>query len=159
MKSEAITVIEYIESLAEERRDAIKLLRKTIKTNLPKGFKEVIEFGMIAYVVPHSLYPRGYHVNPKLALPFLCIASQKNFIAMYHMGIYGSPKLLEWFVGEYEKAEVGKLDMGKSCVRFKKLDKIPFRLIGELAGKITPEDWIQICEKHLKGRKTEINKR
>jgi uncharacterized protein YdhG (YjbR/CyaY superfamily) len=149
MQSKAATPDEYIDSLPEDRKEAMIKLRKTIKKNLPKGFKEVMSYGMIGYVVPHSIYPAGYHCDPKLPLPFMCIASQKNFIALYHMGIYGDPQLLKWFTDGYAKAVPTKLDMGKSCVRFKKPEHIPYQLIGELTAKITPQDWIAMYEKVL----------
>ena len=120
MISKANTVGEYVDALIPERKAAIEKLRKAIKKNLPKGFKEEIGYGMIGYVVPHSLYPAGYHCNPKLPLPFMNIASQKNFIAVYHMGIYADKKLLDWFTGEYAKSVPGKLDMGKGCIRLKR---------------------------------------
>jgi hypothetical protein len=122
--------------------------------NLPKGFEEQMSYGMLGYVVPHSIYPEGYHCNPKLPLPFMNIASQKNFIALYHMGIYAIPELLEWFTSEYPKHSSQKLDIGKSCIRFKKLDQIPFDLIAELAGKMTVEDWINCYETQIKSRKS-----
>jgi uncharacterized protein YdhG (YjbR/CyaY superfamily) len=150
MQSKAATVDEYITELPAERQKAITELRKTIKKNLPKGFKECMGYGMIGYVVPHSLYPAGYHCNPKDPLPFMNVASQKNFVAVYHMCLYGSPKLLKWFTDEYAKAGVGKLDMGKACIRFKKPENIPYQLIGELASKITVDDWIAVYEKNLK---------
>lgn len=149
MQSKAATPDEYIDSLPEDRKEAMTKLRKTIKKNLPKGFKEVMSYGMIGYVVPHSIYPAGYHCDPKLPLPFMCIASQKNFIALYHMGIYGDPQLLKWFTDDYAKAVPTKLDMGKSCVRFKKPEHIPYQLIGELTAKMTPQDWIAMYEKVL----------
>jgi uncharacterized protein YdhG (YjbR/CyaY superfamily) len=147
MQSKAVTVEEYMKELPEDRKEAMSMLRKEIKKNLPKGFKECMSYGMIGYVVPHSIYPAGYHCNPELPLPFMNIASQKNFIAVYHMGIYANPQLLKWFADEYEKAGVGKPDMGKSCLRFKKPEKIPFRLIGELAKKMTVDEWIAVYEK------------
>lgn len=147
MQSKAVTVEEYIKELPEERKKAINELRKVVKKNLPKGFKECMGYGMIGYVVPHSLYAEGYHCNPELPLPFMNIASQKNFIAVYHMGVYADSKLLNWFKEEYAKAGAGKLDMGKSCIRFKSPDKIPFSLIGKLASKITVEEWITTYEK------------
>lgn len=150
MKYEASSPKEYIEQLPEDRQGAIKELRKVIKKNLPKGFKEEMSYGMIGYVVPHSVYPKGYHVDPSLPLPFINIASQKNFIAVYHSGVYASKKVLEWFVKEFPKHSKLKLDMGKSCIRFKKPDQIPFKLIGELAGKMKVEDWIKIYEKNVK---------
>jgi len=125
-------------------------LRATIKKNLPKGFKETMNYGMIGYVVPHSKYPGGYHVDPKLPLPFINIASQKNFIALYHSGIYADPKIHDWWVKEYPNHAKRKLDMGKSCVRFKKIDDIPYDLIGELCQKISMEDWIATYEKNVK---------
>ena len=150
MQSKAATVDQYIEELSEERKKAIAELRKVVKKNLPKGFKEVMGYGMIGYVIPHSMYPDGYHCNPKDPLPFMNIASQKNFIAIYNMGLYSSPEILKWFTDEYEKAGIGKLDMGKSCIRFKKMDKIPYELIGQLAAKITPKEWIEYYEKTYK---------
>ena len=125
-------------------------LRKVIIQNLQKGFEETISYGMLGYVVPHSIYPAGYHCDTKLPLPFLSIASQKNFIAVYHMGIYADQKLLNWFVEEYPKHSKTKLDMGKSCIRFKKMDQVPVELIGELASKMSVEDWIGIYEREFK---------
>jgi len=150
MQSKATTIDAYLAELPEERQDAIVKLRTVIKKNLPKGFKEVMSYGMIGYVVPHSLYPAGYHCTPELPLPFLNIASQKNFIAVYHMGIYADPALLKWFTDEYTKAATVKLDMGKSCIRFKNPANIPYELIGKLAGKMTPEEWITVYEKNYK---------
>lgn len=150
MQSKAASVQEYVDELPEDRQQAISTLRKTILENLPKGFAEVISYGMIGYVVPHSLYPKGYHCDPKLPLPFINIASQKNFIALHHMGIYFDKDLLDWFVNEYPKHCKTKLDMGKGCVRFKKPEQIPFALIGELASKITVENWIEISENFIK---------
>jgi hypothetical protein len=124
-------------------------LRDVILKNLPKGFAEVMSYGMIGYVVPHKLYPNGYHCNPKLPLPFANIASQKNFIALYHMGVYANPELLKWFTAEYKKRVPSKLDMGKSCIRFKNPEEIPFELIGELMRKMSPKDWIAVYEKNL----------
>ncbi len=150
MQSKATTIQQYLDELPADRRKAITELRKTIKKNLPAGFREGMGYGMAGYVVPHSKYPPGYHCDPKQALPFMGFASQKNFIAVYHMGIYADPKLLKWFTDEYAKIGVGKLDMGKSCIRFKNPEKIPYKLIGELAAKMTPDDWIALYEKNLK---------
>ena len=136
--------------MPEDRRQAFSKLRAVIKKNLPKGFKEEMTYGMIGFVVPHSKYPAGYHCDPKQPLPFMNIASQKNFIAVYHMGVYGDPKLLKWFAEAHAKASAKKLDMGKSCMRYKKPEDIPFELIGELASKITPDEWIAIYEKAIK---------
>ncbi len=150
MQSKATTVEEYIAELPVGRQKAISELRKVIKKNLPKGFKEGMGYGMIGYCVPHSIYPKGYHCTPELPLPFMNIASQKNFIAVYHMGLYSNLKLLQWFTNEYTNAGTGKLDMGKSCIRFKKPENIPYKLIGELCTKITVETWIEIYEKNIK---------
>lgn len=141
---------EYMGTLPEERKPVMTELRKAIIKNLPKGFEEGMSYGMLTYVVPHSIYPAGYHCDPKQALPFLSIASQKNFIAVYHMGIYADQELLNWFVGEFPKHSKAKLDMGKSCIRFKKMDQVPVALIGELASKVSVEDWIETYEKALK---------
>ncbi len=149
MQSKATTVEAYLEELPAERQKPINELRKVILKNLPKGFKEVMGYGMIGYIVPHSIYPAGYHCDPKQPLPFACLASQKNTISFYHMGVYADPKLFKWFTEEYAKAGVGKLDMGKSCIRFKKMDAIPYKLIGELISKVTVDDWISTYEKNL----------
>jgi len=154
MQSTAKTVNDYLEELPEERKVAFSNLRNSILKNLPKGFEEQISYGMLGYVVPHSTYPNGYHCNPKLPLPFINIASQKNFIALYHMGIYANSELLEWFTTEYPKHSSQKLDMGKGCIRFKKMDQIPFDLIAELTRKISVEDWIECYETQLKSRKS-----
>jgi hypothetical protein len=150
MQSQAATPKEYIESLPEGRKPAMTELRKVIAKNIPKGFSEVMGYGMLGYVVPHSLYPSGYHCDPKQPLPFMGLASQKHFVAVYHMGIYADQALLKWFTGEYAKQSKTKLDMGKSCIRFKKPELIPFKLIGELAGKMTAKEWIALYEKVLK---------
>lgn len=150
MTSTAATPDEYIDSLPEERKAAMSELRKVIIKNIPKGFHEEMSYGMIGYVVPHSIYPAGYHCTPKLPLPFLSIASQKNFIAVYNMGMYADEKLLNWFVSEFPKHTTAKLDMGKSCIRFKKPEQIPYKLIGELASKMTVKDWIEVYEKNYK---------
>lgn len=146
MQSTAKNLKEYIESLPDDRRVAIEKLRNSILEKLPKGFEESMGYGMLCYCVPFSIYPNGYHCNPDMPLPFLSLASQKNFIALYHMGIYADPELLNWFVAEYPKHSKVKLDMGKSCIRFKKMDQIPYELIAELLGKITPEKWIEMYE-------------
>ncbi|MEA9415850.1 MULTISPECIES: DUF1801 domain-containing protein [unclassified Flavobacterium] len=150
MQSSATTIEEYLTSLPEERKATFLKLRETILNNLPKGFTEELSYGMLGYLVPHSIYPAGYHCNPKLPLPFINIASQKNFVALYHMGIYAKPELLEWFVSEYPKYSKQKLDMGKSCIRFKKMDDIPFELIAQLVQKMSVEDWINCYESEFK---------
>ncbi|MFL6467348.1 MAG: DUF1801 domain-containing protein [Pyrinomonadaceae bacterium] len=147
MRSEAKTPAEYLESIPDDRKEAVTKLYKTIKKNLPKGFQEVMGYGMPGWVVPHKLYAGGYHCTPELPLPFISFASQKNFIALYHMGLYSNKKMLEWFQSEWKKATPKKLDMGKSCIRFKKPEDIPFDLIGELATKFTPQQWIEVYSK------------
>ncbi|MGG7036620.1 MAG: DUF1801 domain-containing protein [Flavobacterium sp.] len=150
MQSKALSPEEYLAELPEDRKAAIAKLRKVILDNLPSGFEEVMSYGMLGYVVPHSIYPNGYHCDPKLPLPFISLASQKHYVALYHMGIYSDAKILDWFVAEYAKHCKTKLDMGKCCIRFKKTDDIPYGLVGELAGKILVNDWITIYEKSLK---------
>lgn len=150
MTSSAKSVDEYVANLPEDRKEVISKLRKVIKKNLPKGFQEEINYGMIGYVIPHSIYKPGYHCDPKQPLPFMNIASQKNFVAIYHMGIYADAGLLDWFTEAYAEENIGKLDMGKSCIRFKNFTKLPYDLIGTLAAKITPQQWIEMYEKQLK---------
>ena len=142
MQFKSKTILEYISQLTEDRKEPISKLRNIINQNIDRGFSEEINYGMIGWVVPHSLYPNGYHCDPKLPLPFMSIASQKHFIAIYHMGVYANPKLLEWFISEYPKHSSTKLDMGKSCIRFKKIENIPYNLIGELVTKMSANDWI-----------------
>ena len=150
MQSRAETIEEYLDTLPEDRKAAMTELRNVILKNLPKGFMETMSYGMIGYVVPHTIYPDGYHCDPDLPLPFLSIASQKNFVAVYHMGIYSNKKWLDWFVNEYPKHTDAKLDMGKSCMRFKKMDKIPYKLIGELTKKVSVKEWIEVYENNIK---------
>lgn len=150
MQSSAKTVEEYLNELPVDRKDCLNKLRAVINENLPEGFEERMSYGMIGWVVPHALYPAGYHCTPELPLPFMNIASQKNFVALYNMCIYGSAELKDWFEKEYAAQCKTKLDMGKSCIRFKKLDQIPYKLIGELAAKITPQEWIRIYESSFK---------
>ena len=149
MQSQSKTPKEYMSELPAERVAAFTKLRDTILKNIPKGFEEGMGYGMIGYVVPHKLFPAGYHCDPKIPLPFISIASQKNYIALHHMGIYANPKLLDWFVAEYPKYSKTKLDMGKGCIRFKKMDQIPYELIAELVKKMTPKDWMSIYEKNI----------
>lgn len=150
MQSTAKTPAEYVNSLPEERKIVIENIRKTVLDNLPKGFEETMSYGMLGYVVPHSVYPDGYHCDPKTPLPFISVASQKNFIAFYHMGIYADENLLNWFVAQYPKHCKTKLDMGKSCIRFKKMNDIPLELLGQLVTKMSVQDWISLYEKNLK---------
>lgn len=146
MTSKATTPQQYLDELPEDRREAVNQLRQVILKNLPKGFEETMGYGMLGYVVPHSLYPAGYHCNPKLPLPFANLASQKNSINFYHMGLYASPELMAWFQEEYAKHSKAKPDMGKSCIRFKKPEHIPYELIGQLMKKLTVKDWINTYE-------------
>ena len=146
MQSKTKTVKEYIESLPDDRKQIISDMRKVILKNLPMGFEETMQYGMISYVVPHKIYPSGYHCNPNDALPFISLASQKNHIALYHMAVYQGA-LHDWFLGAWKKATDKKLDMGKACIRFKKPEEVPLKLIGELSGKVTPKQWIYMYEK------------
>ena len=148
--AKAQTVEDYFKALPEERRGQMEALRDTIRANLPGGFEEVINYGQPSWVVPHSLYEAGYHVNPDLPLPFLSIASQKSHIGVYHMGIYASSSLMDWFMGEYPKHCKTRLDMGKSCIRFKKVAELPHDLIGELCGKMSAREWIQLYEEQIR---------
>ena len=143
-------VQQYIDQLEGTRKPEFLELRKIIVDNLPKGFEETIGYGMIGYVVPHSIYPAGYHCTPKLPLPFLNLVMRKDIITFYHMGLYSDEKLLVWFKDEYSKFTSLKLDMGKSCVRFKKSGDIPYALIGALMQKVSVEDWVLIYEEKLK---------
>ena len=150
MTIKAPTIAEYVQHIPEDRQQVFEKLLSILRENLPHGFEECLSYGMPAFSVPHSLYPQGYHVSPQVALPFISIASQKNFIAFYHMGLYATPELNSWWQEEYPKYSKRKLDMGKSCVRLKKMDDIPFELIQELAQKVSPEEWIATYEKQLK---------
>ncbi len=142
---------DYIQQIPEDRQAPMAKLREVINANIPQGFEETMSYSMIGWVVPHSIYPGGYHVDPKLPLPFLSIASQKNFIGLYHMGIYADPDLHRWFQDEYAKRVPTKLDMGKSCVRLKKPQQLPYELIGETVRKMSVQQWIELYEKNLKG--------
>ena len=150
MQYKASSPEEYIKLLPEERKEPVKKLRQIILDNLPKGMEEQMSYGMLGFVIPHSIYPNGYHCDPKLPLPFMNLASQKNFIALYHMGMYAKNDLLVWFTEEYDKKCNYKLDMGKSCVRFKKMDDTPYDLIAELVQKMSTKEWISIYENQIK---------
>ena len=150
MQSKATSPEQYINELPKDRKEVIKKLRKTILEKIPSGFEEQMSYGMLGYVVPHNIYPDGYHCSPELPLPFMNVASQKNFVALYHSGIYASKELHDWFVGEYPKYVKTKLDMGKSCIRFKKLETIPYELIGEICTMMTVDEWIILYEKNIK---------
>src|SRR5690606_9339374 len=145
---------DYINQVPENQKEAIIQLRKVIQDNIPDGFQETMNYGMIGYVVSHYIFPDGYHCDPKLPLPFASIAAQKNFVAVYHMGVYANPELYQWFVDEHAKRSKKKLDMGKSCIRYKKFEDIPFDLIGELFSKVNPDQWIEVYEaNYIKNKK------
>lgn len=150
MRTEGKTIDEFLQNIPADRAEPFKRLHNVILENLPKGFEAAISYGGLGYVVPHSIYPNGYHCKPTEPLPFAGIASQKHSINFYHMGIYADPKLLEWFIREYPKHCSQKSDMGKSCIRFKKWDEIPYKLIGELTTKMSVKDWINLYESKLK---------
>ncbi len=150
MQYEASSPEDYISQVPEERRATLEKLRQVIKTNLPQGFEEGMIYKMIGYYVPHSVYPDGYHCDPKTPLPFMSFASQKHSVNLYHSGIYAKKELYDWFVEEFPKHSNRKLDMGKSCIRFKHFNEIPFELIGELTQKMTCEEWIEIYESAIK---------
>ncbi len=150
MQSSALTTEQYVNELTDDRKTTINQLRKEISEHLPEGFQECMNYGMIGYVVPHSIYPDGYHCDPKLPLPFLGLASQKNAVSFYHMGLYANKELMDWFIAEYPKHTSAKLDMGKSCIRFKKPEHIPYALIGELVSKMSVRNWIDIYEELYK---------
>ncbi len=149
MTIEAESVEEYYEKVPEERKVSILKLRQLLRDNLPEGFSEVLSYGAPGFVVPHSAYPAGYHCNPEEPLPFVTLMNQQKYIAMYHSGLYVDSKLQSWFEKEYPKYSKHKLDMGKSCVRFKYMDDIPYDLIAELARKITVKEWITMYEKSV----------
>ncbi|MEC3905949.1 DUF1801 domain-containing protein [Tamlana sp. 2201CG12-4] len=153
MQSKATSPQQYLDELPEDRKEPLKKLRQQILDNLPKGIEEAMNYGMLGYVIPHSVYPEGYHCDPKSPLPFMNLASQKNFIAVYSMVIYAKPGVMEWFTSEYAKRCKYKLDMGKSCIRFKKIEDIPYELIGELTSKVDVDEWIEIYETAIKNRK------
>lgn len=143
MRSSATSVGEYLKQAAPAKQPALAELRDTILKNLPPGFEEIISYGMIGYAVPHNIFPQGYHCDPAQPLPFINLAAQKNFIALYHMGLYGSPSLLKWFQEKWSQTTTAKLVMGKSCIRFKKAEDIPYELIGELCSKVTVEEYVK----------------
>jgi hypothetical protein len=150
MQSQAQTVEDYLSELPAERQAAVRTLRDTLRAALPPGFEERMNYGMVGYVVPHSLYPAGYHCDPKAPLPFMGLASQKASVNLYHMGLYADPALLAWFTEAHATASKRKLDMGKSCIRYKKPEDMPLALLAELAGKMTVEAWIALYEGQLK---------
>jgi len=153
MQSQASTPQQYLDALPEDRKVPVEKLRQQILNNLPVGVKEAMNYGMLGYVIPHTVYPDGYHCDPKSPLPFMNLASQKNFVAVYSMVLYAKSEVMDWFTLEYAKRCTYKLDSGKSCIRFKKMDDIPFELIGELTAKVDTEEWISIYESSIKKQK------
>ena len=153
MQYKAVSPEDYINQLPEDRKAPINKLRQVILDNMPKGIEEAMSYGMLGFVVPHSVYPDGYHCSPEFPLPFMNLASQKNFVAVYSMVLYAKKDVMDWFTSEYAKRCKYKLDMGKSCIRFKRMDDIPYDLIGELTAKVSTEDWIQLYEDSYKNRK------
>lgn len=143
-------VQDILASLPEERKEIMEKLIAVFDQHLPQGFEKTLSFGMIGYVVPHSTYPAGYHCKPAEPLPFLSIASQKAAISIYHMGIYADQEILDWFVTQYPLHCKSKLDMGKSCIRFKKMDDIPWDLLTELAQMFTPTSWVKLYESQFR---------
>ncbi len=150
MQSKAVTPQQYLDELPDDRKEPINKLRQQILDNMPKGMEEQMNYGMLGYVIPHSVYPDGYHCDTSLPLPFMNLASQKNFIGVYSMVLYSKKELYDWFTREYAKRCKYKLDMGKSCIRLKKVEDIPFELIGELTAKISAKEWIDIYETSIK---------
>jgi uncharacterized protein YdhG (YjbR/CyaY superfamily) len=153
MQIKADSPDEYISLLPDERKPVIIKLREVINSNIPEGFEETMNYGMIGWVIPHSTYPNGYHADPKQPLPFINISSQKNHVAVYHSGVYSDENLFNWFTSEYKNLVPGKLDMGKSCIRYKKMEVIPYELIGELSGKMSSKKWIELYEDNLHNNK------
>ena len=145
-----LTIESYINLLPKDRKQPMSKLIRVVEENIPIGYDKIMNYRMPSFVIPHSIYPAGYHVTPDLPLPFIGVASQKNHIGFYHMGLYADSKLLDWFISEYPKYCKSKLDMGKSCIRFKKMDNIPYELLAELSKKMTIQDWINIYEKNIK---------
>ena len=145
-----LTIESYINSLPIDRKESVNKIIKVVEGNIPVGYAKIMNYSMPSFVIPHSIYPAGYHVTPDLPLPFIGVASQKNHIGFYHMGLYADSKLLDWFISEYPKYCKSKLDMGKSCIRFKKMDDIPYELLAELSKKMTIQDWIRIYERNIK---------
>ena len=144
------SIKDYTNSLTSDRKTTITQLISVIEQNIPKGFKKVMNYGMPSFVIPHTIYPNGYHCDTALPLPFIGVSNQKSSISLHHMGLYADPELLNWFKSEYPKHSNTKLDMGKSCIRFKKFNEIPYELIGILSNKMTVKNWIDIYEQNIK---------
>ena len=150
MKASGSSVKEILENIPVERKKTFSEIHKTIMDNLPLGFEAGLSYGGLGYIVPHKIYPRGYHCNPKEPLPFAGLANQKHSINFYHLGLYALPELDSWFQNEYLKCCKHKMDRGKSCIRFKHFDDIPLGLIGLLISKISVQEWIRIYEEKTK---------
>jgi len=151
MQSKAATVDEYLAALPSERRAALQAVRKVIQANLGKGFKEGMQYGMIGYCVPHSVYPAGYHCDPKQPLPFASLASQKNHMSFSVMSVYLDPAEERWFKSAWQKSGK-KLDMGKACVRFKRLEDVPLEVVGQTFARTSAAQFIERYEAILGGR-------
>lgn len=150
MKIEAGSVEEYVAGIDSDRQEAYLKLFNTVAENMPKGFAFCMQYGFPSFVVSLEDYPSGYHCTPNTPLPFISVGAQKNFLALYHMGLYANQELLDWFVAEYPKHAKFKLDMGKSCIRFKRISDIPFSLVADLMKKMTAHQWIEIYEHKFK---------
>lgn len=150
MTSNAETVETYLEELEPERRELVEAIRAAIHRGLPPGFEERMIYGMIGWVVPKDTYPAGYHCDPSLPLPFINLGNQKASVNLYHMGLYVIPGLLDWFQNSWREQTSARLDMGKSCVRFKRLDNVPLSLLTELATRVTVEEWVSVYESGIK---------
>ena len=149
MQSKATTVEQYLAELPADRREAIEAVRRVILANLDGGFQEGMQYGMIGYFVPHSIYPSGYHCDPKQPLPFTCLASQKNYMSLYLGCVYGNSALAKWFQNAWAKTGK-KLDMGKSCIRFKKLEDMALDVIGQVIARVTVKNYIAYYEAAIK---------
>jgi hypothetical protein len=149
VQSKATSVAAYLAELPEERRQAIEAVREVIRKNLDAGFEEGMQYGMIGYFVPHSLYPPGYHCNPRQPLPFAALASQKNYMSLYLMSVYSEANQRKQFESAWAKSGK-KLNMGKSCVRFGKLEDVALDAIGEAIGRVSAKGYIEVCERVLK---------
>lgn len=150
MRSDARSVTEYVASLPSDRRKSIEILRKLLRTHLDPVLEEVMQYGMITWVVPHRVYPAGYHCQPTDPLPVVSLASQKNNLALYLMPLYGDPQLSTWFDAAWKKSGY-RLDRGKSCVRFRSLEEIPLDVVAELLKKINVPAWIRLQESQRRG--------
>lgn len=152
MQSKAKTVEEYLAELSPERRASIEAVRKVILSNLDSDCEEGMQYGMIGYFIPHRIYPAGYHCDPRQPLPYACLASQKNYMSLYMMCLYAHTPLAQWFETEWKKTGK-KLDMGKSCLRFKSSDDLALEVIGEAIRRVPASKYIEIYESAFVKRK------